>query len=86
MHDHASYYFKSKLNIFQLAFTKFKFTVMNLVMCLEFVKPLFCFQCQADAIYFDLSSAFDLFFCMHLLLHKLCDMDCLLLMLNWFSS
>jgi hypothetical protein len=70
IHDHASHYLKSKFNPCQHGFTKFKSTTTNLVSYLDFITPLVGSQRQVDAIYFDLTSAFDLV--PHtLLLHKL---------------
>jgi hypothetical protein len=60
VHDHISHYFKCKLNACQHRFTKSKSTITNLVTYLEFITPLVTSQGQADVIYFDLSSAFDL--------------------------
>jgi hypothetical protein len=66
---YISYFLKFKLNPCQHGFTKSKSTISNLVTCLEFITSLVTSQGQADAIYFDLSSAFDLV--PHtLLLHK----------------
>jgi hypothetical protein len=58
--DHISHYFKFKLNACQHGFTKSKSTITNFVTYLEFITPLIASQGQADAIYLDLSSAFDL--------------------------
>jgi hypothetical protein len=41
LHDHVSYYFKSKLNICQHGFTKSKSTVTNVFMYLDFVTSLY---------------------------------------------
>jgi hypothetical protein len=59
IHDHVSYYLKSKLNTCQHGFTKSKSTITNLVTSLDFITPVVSSQGQADAIYFDLSSASD---------------------------
>jgi hypothetical protein len=61
-----------KLNVCVHSFTKSKATVTSLVTYFNFVTPVVCSQCLADAIYFDLSSAFDLVTCA-LLLQKLAD-------------
>jgi hypothetical protein len=58
--DHISHYLKFTLNPCQHSFTKSKSTVTNLVSYLESISPLVTSQGQTDAIYFDLSSAFDL--------------------------
>jgi hypothetical protein len=58
--DHISHYFKFKLDACQHGFTKSKSTITNLATYLEFITPLVTSQGQADAIYFDLGSAFDL--------------------------
>jgi hypothetical protein len=59
-HVHVSHYLKSKLNPCQHGFTKSKSTITNLATYLDFIAPLVSYQSQADAIYFDLSSALDL--------------------------
>jgi hypothetical protein len=70
VHDHLFYYLKSKLNPSQLGVLRSKSTINNLVSSLDYTSPLVCSQRQLDAIYFDLSSTFDLV--SHtLLLHKL---------------
>jgi hypothetical protein len=62
MHDSVCYYFEPKS----------KSVVTNSVTYLDFVTPLIIYQRQAAAIYFDLSSAFELvphFLCHHKLAH-----------------
>jgi hypothetical protein len=81
VHDHVSHYLKSKLNPCQHGFTKYKSTITNLVTYLDFITPLVSSRGQVDAIYFDLSSAFDLV--PHtLLLQKLSVLDFLVVMLT----
>jgi hypothetical protein len=60
IYDHVSHSFKSKLNPCRHGFTKSKSTITNLLTCIEFITLLVSSQSQVDAIYFDLSSAFDL--------------------------
>jgi hypothetical protein len=60
IHDHVSHYLKFKLNPCQHGFIKSKSTITNPVTYLDFTTPLVSCQSQADTIYFDLSSAFDL--------------------------
>jgi hypothetical protein len=85
IHDHVSHYLKFKLNPCQHGFTKSKFTTTNLVTYLNFITPLVSSQRQADAIYFDLTSAFDLV--PHtLLLHKLSALGLSGGYVNWFLS
>jgi len=43
-----------------VVFLQSKSTITNVVSCLDFISPLVCSQHQVDALYFDLSSAFDL--------------------------
>jgi hypothetical protein len=70
IHDHVSHYLESQINPYQHGFSKTKSASINLVTFVDFITPLVCSQGQADAIYFDLSKAFDL--ASHsLLLHKL---------------
>jgi hypothetical protein len=58
--------------------------VTNSITCLEFVTPLVCSHCQADAIYFDLSCASDLL--PHdLLLHNLANYGLSAAYVNWFQ-
>jgi hypothetical protein len=74
-----------KLNPCQRGFTKFKSTTTNLVTYLDFITPLVGSQPQADTIYFDLTSAFDLV--PHtLLLHKLNALGFSGGYVNWFRS
>jgi hypothetical protein len=85
IHDHVSYFFKSKLNSSQHGFIKSKSTVTNSVTFPDFVTPLFCSQGQTDSIYFDFSNAFDIL--PHsLLLHKLNNYGLSRGFLNWFLS
>jgi hypothetical protein len=85
IHDHISHYLKFKLNPCQHGFTKSKSTITNLVSYLETISPLVTSQGQADAICFDLSSAFDLV--PHTpLLHKLSTFGISDGYVNWFSS
>jgi hypothetical protein len=85
MHDHVSYFFKSKLISSQHGFIKSKSTVTNLVTFLDFTTPRACSQGQIDSIYFDFSNAFDIL--PHsLLLHKLNNYGLSRGYLNWFLS
>jgi hypothetical protein len=59
IHDQLSHYFKSKLHPPQHAFINSKSTVTNLITYLNTVTPTVCSQGQMDAIYFELSQAFD---------------------------
>jgi sarcosine oxidase/L-pipecolate oxidase len=75
----------SKLNPCQHGFTKSKSTITNLVTYLDFITPLVSSQGKADAIYFDLRSAFDLV--PHtLLLQKLSAFGLSGDYANWFCS
>jgi hypothetical protein len=58
IHEHVSYYFKSKLNPSQHGFMKSKSTAINLVTYLDAIAPLVYSQRQVDSIYFDFSNAF----------------------------
>jgi hypothetical protein len=58
-HGQLSYYFKSKLHPFQHEFVKSKSIVTNPIAYLNTVTPVVCSQGQIDAIYFDLSQAFN---------------------------
>jgi hypothetical protein len=60
IHDDVSHYLKSKINPYQHGFSKIKSASKNVVTLVDFVTPLVRSQGQADAIYFDLSNAFDL--------------------------
>jgi hypothetical protein len=83
IHDHVSYYIK--LNPNQQGFTKSKSPVTNLVSFLEVVTPAVCSQRQADAVYFDFSTAFVLV--PHtLLLRKLSSLGFSDGYVSWFSS
>jgi hypothetical protein len=83
IHDHVSHYLKSKITPYQHGFSKTKSTCTNLVTFVDFIFPLVCSQRQADAIYFDLSNAFDLV--PHsLLLHKLSALGLSGGYVNWF--
>jgi hypothetical protein len=85
IHDHVSHYLKSKISPNQHGFAKSKSTSTNLVNFVDFVTPLVCSQRQADAVYFDLSNAFDLV--PHsLLLHKLSALGLSGGYVNWFCS
>jgi hypothetical protein len=85
IHDHVSHYLKFKLNPCQHGFTKSKSTTTNLVTYLAFITPLVGSQRQADAVYFDLTSAFDLV--PHTLhLHKLSALGLSGGYVNWFRS
>jgi hypothetical protein len=67
-HSQLSHYFKFKFNPY--GFIKSKYTITNLMSHLDYISPLVCSLCQADTIYFDFSSVFDLI--PHtFLLHKL---------------
>jgi hypothetical protein len=68
IHDDVSHY--AKFNPNQHGFTRTKSTVTNLVTYLDFLTPVVRGQRQADAIYFDVSNAFDLV-PHNMLLHKL---------------
>jgi hypothetical protein len=82
---HISHYLKSKISPYQHGFTKAKFTSTNLVAYVDFIASLVGSQRQADAIYFDLSNAFD--FVNHsLLLHKLSAFGLSSGYINWFRS
>jgi hypothetical protein len=85
IHDHISHYLKSKISPYQHGFTKTKSTSTNLVAYVDFIAPLVGSQSQVDAIYFDLSNAFDLV--PHTLpLHKLGALVLSGGYVNWFSS
>jgi hypothetical protein len=85
VHDHASHYLKSIFNPCQHGFTKCKSTTTNLVSYLDYITPLVGSQRQVDAIYFDLTSAFDLV--PHtLLLHKLSALGFSGGYVNWIRS
>jgi hypothetical protein len=58
IHDHVLHYVK--LNPNQHGFTRTKYTVTNLVTFLDFPSPIVSGQRQADAVYFNLSNAFDI--------------------------
>lgn len=49
--DHISHILKSKLNLSQHGFMKYKSTVINLVTCLDFLTPLACSQGQSDCVF-----------------------------------
>jgi hypothetical protein len=57
VHDHVSHY--TKFNKNQHDFTRTKSTATNLVTFLDFLTPVVRGLRQGDAIYFDLSNAFD---------------------------
>jgi hypothetical protein len=78
INDHVSHYLLT-------CFTKPKSITTNFVTYLEFVTALVGSQLQADTIYFDLTSAFDLV--PHtLLLHKLIALGLPGGCVNWFRS
>jgi hypothetical protein len=81
IHDHVSQY--AKFNPNQHGFTRTKFTVNDLVTLLDFLAPVG--QRQADAIYFDLSNAFDLV-PHNMLLHKLGSFRFSDAYVSWFRS
>jgi hypothetical protein len=68
-----------------LLFTRTKSTVTNLVTFLDFLTPVVRGQRQADAIYFDLSNAFDLV-PHNMLLHKLGSFRFSDAYVSWFHS
>jgi hypothetical protein len=85
IHDHVPYYLKSNISPHKHGFSKTKYTSTNLVTYVDFISPLVGSQRQADAIYFDLSNAFDLV--PHsLLLHKLSAFGRSGGYVNWFRS
>jgi hypothetical protein len=78
-------YFKSKLHPSQHVFIKYKSTVTNLITYLNKVTPVVCSQEQMEAIYFDLSQAFDKV--PHtLLLYKLNNFGLSSRYVTWFQS
>jgi hypothetical protein len=83
IHDHVSYYAKFDPN--QYGFTRTKPTVTNFVTFLDFLTTIVRGQRQADAIYFDLSNAFDLV-PHNILLHKLGSFGFSDAYVNWFRS
>jgi hypothetical protein len=85
MREHASHYLKFKLNPCQHGFPKSKSTTENWATYLHCIAPPLGSQPQADAIYFDLASAFDLI--THtLLLPKLIAIGYSGVYVNWFHS
>jgi hypothetical protein len=84
IHDHVSHYLKYKISPYQHGFSKTKFISTKLVTYVEFFSALVGSQGQADAIYFDLSNAFDLV--PHFLLHKLSAFGLSGGCVNWFRS
>ncbi|PNF20040.1 hypothetical protein B7P43_G05817 [Cryptotermes secundus] len=85
VHEHVSHYLKSKISPYQHGFSKTKSTSTNLVTYIDFISPIVGSQRQADAIYFDLSNAFDLV--PHsLLLHKLSAAGLSGGYVSWFRS
>jgi hypothetical protein len=84
IHDHVSHYLKSKSSPHQHGFSKTRSTSTNLVTYVDFISPVVDSQRQADAIYFDLSDAFDLV--SHSLLHKLSASGLSGGYVNWFRS
>jgi hypothetical protein len=79
--DYISHYLKSKISPYHHGFTKVKSASTNLVAYVDFIAPLVGSQRQADAIYFDLSNAFDLV--PH---HKLSAFGLSSGYINWFRS
>jgi hypothetical protein len=61
LRHHMSHCFKHKLHPIQHGVLKYKSTATNLVTYLDFIFALVSSQRQLDSIYFDISSAFDLF-------------------------
>jgi hypothetical protein len=59
IHEHVSYYLRTKFNSCQHGFIKSQYTSANLVTHLGFSTPLVYSQRQVDAICFDFSNAFD---------------------------
>jgi hypothetical protein len=84
IHDHISHCLKSKISPYQHGFTKAKSTRTNLVAYVDFIAPLVGSHRQVDAIYFDLSNAFDLV--PQSLLHKLSAFGLSSGYINWFRS
>jgi hypothetical protein len=80
---HVSHY--AKFNPNQHGFTWTKSTVTNMVTFLNFLTPVVRGQRQADAIYFDLSSAFDLV-PHNMLLHILGSFGFSDAYVSWFRS
>lgn len=58
VYNHSFYYLINELNPFQYGFYQSKYTSTNLVSYLDYISPLLCAQCQVDAVYFHLTSAF----------------------------
>jgi hypothetical protein len=83
IHDHVLHFVK--LNPNQHGFTRTKSTVTNLVTFLDFLTPVVRGQRQADAVYFDLSNAFDLV-PHNMLLHKLSSFGFSDAYVSWFRS
>jgi hypothetical protein len=69
IHNHVSHYLNFEISPYQRCFSKSKSAVTNSVTYVDSVSPLVESQRQADAIYFDLSYAFN-FFSHSLILHK----------------
>jgi hypothetical protein len=82
IHEHVPHY--AKFNPNQHGFTRIKSTVTNLVTFLDCLTPVFRGQRQADAIYFDLSNAFDLLH--NMLLHELGSFGFSDAYVSWFHS
>jgi len=79
-HEHVLHHLKSKFNLRQHGFIKYKSTTTKLFVYLDSFTPLFHPQLQVDTIYFDFSNFFDLV--PHaLLLPQLHDVGLLLLIL-----
>jgi hypothetical protein len=58
----VSHFLRFKSNHFEYGSTKSKSksSITNLITFLDFITHILCFRCQANAIYFDRSRAFDL--------------------------
>jgi hypothetical protein len=85
VHGHIYHYLNSKIRLYQHGFSKTKSTSTNLVTYVDFISPLVGYQRQVDAIYFDLSNAFDRV-SHSLLLHKLSAFGPSGGYVNWFRT
>jgi hypothetical protein len=90
IHDHVSHFLKFKISPYKHGLSRTKSTGTNLVTHADFISPLVGSQRQANAIYFDLSYAFDLvphcLLLLLLLLHKLSAFGLSGGYVNWFRS